>query len=133
MAAAARKAAADPLKGSILEVVPEQEASRFATPESVREFADKLKTTFLECRDFGHRWQPFRVDADGGAWIRIFRCSRCKTERTQKLNARGAIMANQYEYPDGYQSTGLGRIDNDGRNAIRLATISRVFSRGGGQ
>ena len=115
------------LRGTILEPVQEREAPRFATPESVREYAATLKTTFLECRDMGHRWQPFKVDAVGGTYVRVFRCSRCKTEREQTLDARGHIMRNSYEYPDGYQSKGLGRMDDDGRSALRLASIERVF------
>ena len=111
----------------------------FADPEDVADWAADLPDSFLACRE-NHNWKPLDVD-----WLdfhgepcgptrahsigRVRRCTRCKTRRVQTLDLRGAIVRSHYEYPEGYQSEGLGRIVGDGRNLLRLESVTRDLSK----
>lgn len=58
------------------------------------------------------------------------KCSRCKTERSQTYTRSGTrVGTGRYRYPDGYQLKGLGFLDEDGRDAFRLASITRLMPR----
>lgn len=95
----------------------------------VREFAASLPASFLQCRELGHLWRPYRAGRhpDGG-FERVLRCSRCRTRREQALSAMGMVLTNKYVYPDGYQTEhGLGRIVGEGRGMLRLESIKRVL------
>jgi hypothetical protein len=39
----------------------------------------------------------------------------------------GSILGGSYEYPDGYQHKGLGRLDGADRDSLRLESLLRVF------
>lgn len=101
---------------------------RWADVDAVAEFAEGLPERFLHCREMNHNWRPFDVGRhkDGG-YERTLRCVRCKTRKVQHLDVRGMpVGGTRYEYPDGYQSDGLGRIVGEGRGALRLESIKRL-------
>lgn len=100
----------------------------YADPGDVREFAGTLPEKFLHCREMNHNWRPYTVGGhpDGG-YERVLRCTRCRTRRVQHLTASGAVISSKYIYPDGYESKGLGRIVGEGRDALRLESIKRVY------
>lgn len=104
----------------------------FANTDDVRAFAEELPDKFLHCREMNHNWRPFDVGShkDGG-YERTLRCSRCYTRKVQHLDSAGMpVGGTRYEYPEGYQSDGLGRIVGEGRGALRLASITRFMSKG---
>jgi hypothetical protein len=37
------------------------------------------------------------------------------------------VLGGSYEYPDGYQHKGLGRLDGADRDSLRLESLLRVF------
>jgi hypothetical protein len=102
----------------------------YADRESVEEFAAKLSVSFLQCRELGHIWKPWtaRFDEEHNSFERALRCPRCKTERHETLSLRGAKLKNHYVYPDGYTTDGLGRIVGEGRDALRVESITRTLT-----
>lgn len=103
---------------------------RTADVDDVAEFAEQLPERFLWCREMGHNWRPFSASRyrDGG-FLRILRCSRCKTERHQEISNRGAVTASKYVHPAGYLHKGMGRIVGEGRGILRLESIKRVVNK----
>ena len=96
----------------------------------IADWAADLKESFLYCREMGHNWRPYSAGRyrDGG-FKRVLRCVRCKTKREQEISNRGAVMSNQYIYPEGY-SCEFGRIVGDGRGMLRLESIKRIVAKG---
>jgi hypothetical protein len=39
----------------------------------------------------------------------------------------GTVLGGSYDYPQGYQHVGLGRLDGADRDALRLESLLRVF------
>lgn len=101
------------------------------TATDVAEFAASLSESFLLCREMGHNWRPYtaRWDDEHVVYDRIIRCSRCYTERHQTLSPRGHVLSSGYNYPDGYQSHGLGRLDGESRDQIRLESLLRAIDK----
>lgn len=109
-------------------------AAGTANPREVAAWADELPDKFLTCRDMGHQWRPHsaRWDSKERAYVRVLRCGRCKTDRVQVIDAYGGIVSGSYDYPDGYTApSGTGRINGDGRSALRLTSTLRLVSRFG--
>lgn len=95
--------------------------------KALSQWADSLSDNMLLCRDIGHQWRPHnaRFLDEMSVWERSLRCARCRTERLQLLSARGHVLSNRYEYPDGYQTPrGSGRVDSDMRDELRLASVT---------
>ena len=98
----------------------------------VESFAAGLDQSHLLCRELGHLWSPWTAGlTDGGGYVRILRCPRCLTERHQVLDGRAHVVSNVYRYPDGYQHKGLGRIVGEGRDMLRLESITRTLDNSG--
>lgn len=103
----------------------------YADPKDVAQWAEELTASYLECRELGHLWRPFaaRWVPEDRYYERVLRCTRCKTKRVQTLSRRGEVVLSHYVYPDGYQSNGMGRIVGDGRDALRLESLTRFLSK----
>lgn len=86
----------------------------------------------LQCRDFGHSWRPFTAEyiPQRRQYLEALRCSRCRAQRLRLLGQRGELLANRYVYPDGYLVQGLGRLDSDDRDALRLASLQLLLEQG---
>lgn len=102
----------------------------YADLDTVQEFAEELKETFLHCRELGHNWRPYTVGRhpDGG-FERTLRCSRCRTKRVQSLSRTGMVLTNKYVHPAGYLLEGLGRIVGEGRGVLRLESMKRIIEK----
>jgi hypothetical protein len=92
------------------------------------DWAGELTDSHLLCRDIGHSWRPAHAGiGEGGAWERVLRCQRCRTERQQTVQRDGAVYGNSYSYPVGYLAPkGLGAYDSDARSSLRLASLQRL-------
>lgn len=96
-------------------------------------FAHSLGDKVLACRELGHTWRPFAVEpvierrAIRG-FVRVMRCSQCRTERHQTLDGRGGIVDNRYRYPDGYLATNVEPGTYD-RATFRLEAVTRWMER----
>lgn len=113
-------------RASALQVVNDESLAHL---KDVQAFAAELPASFLQCRELGHLWRPYRagLHPDGG-YERVLRCGRCRTRREQSLSVMGMVLTNKYVYPDGYQTEhGLGRIVGEGRGMLRLESIKRVL------
>lgn len=99
----------------------------YADPHEVADFAADLSDRFLECRDTGHIWKRLsaRWYPHLGEYRRVHRCRGCRSERTQRLSDKGAVLSTTIDYTEGYLATGLGRIVGDGRDLLRLETMGR--------
>lgn len=105
---------------------PRRRSPAFAPTEEVESFAAGLPKRFLLCRTLQHNWSPWTARlADGGGFEQVLRCTRCHSERHQLLTPRGHVVSETRTYPDGYLHKGLGRIAGEGRDAIRLESITR--------
>lgn len=103
-----------------------------ADPKVVAAWSEDLPDSFIMCRDMGHTWRPFRArfSSDANGYERVLRCGRCKTERSQTISMSGLILSGAYTYPEGYQApAGTGRIDGNGRGALRLESTMRLIAK----
>ena len=100
-----------------------------ADPDEVKSFAATLSTEHLACRTMQHRWQPFEAkwQKDDAAYLVTYLCDRCATTRTQWIDRFGDVVKGSYEYEDGYQHKGMGRIVGRGRSALRLENLTRLM------
>jgi hypothetical protein len=107
-----------------------EEKMHLAATEDVREFAEQLPEKFLLCRELGHNWRPFTASRyrDGG-FLRILKCPRCRSERHQELSSRGGVVANKYVHAEGYLHKGQGRITGDGRDVLRLVSLTHTLGK----
>lgn len=109
--------------------MPANDPPRYADAAEVAAQAQEWPDEFLECRTDGHVWRPAR--ATWNAALRYFyavrRCSRCGTEAHAELTERGHVTAKWYVYADGYLTKRIGRIVGDGRDALRLASLQRLY------
>lgn len=98
---------------------------------AVKSFAADLPDEFLLCRELHHHWKPWTVAREGRSYIRVLRCSRCTTERHQKLSHRGEVLGTHYVHPEGYlREAGSGRITGEGLNLLRLESLNRTTKKG---
>lgn len=103
--------------------------SGYADPQAVFDRANDWNDEVLQCRTYGHIWQP-----RGAVWNKRHafysisqQCPRCTSERTQEMSVTGHIYAQWITYAEGYLSQGLGRIVGESRDVIRLASVTRTF------
>jgi hypothetical protein len=105
--------------------------SRKLTPKTVARnevvaWANHLPEAYLECRDLSHDPRPYTAKwyPRERVYVRVLRCSRCKTLRTQMLSETGHILSSHYGYEKGYLAPpGTGRLTGDERARIRLITV----------
>lgn len=88
-----------------------------------------MRSDYLQCRDFGHAWRPYtaRWEESERAYESTLRCSRCKAKRVRLIDKRGHQVGSDYDYPDGYLITGMGRLTGDDRAALRLESVLRIL------
>lgn len=110
-----------------------------ASRRDAEEFASRLKKAHLTCRSYGHAPLPSSVT------IVTLEGNRRKKYYEQTLTCRnrcgvkwrllidmgtGIQLYRKADYSDanGYLAKGIGRIDSDGKGAIRLEAITRNFT-----
>lgn len=82
----------------------------------------------IYCRDFGHAWEPFTAHrVKGGGYDQVLRCGRCTTQRRRALDRYGDPVHSRYDYADGYQIKGLGRITGTDKGQLRIAAVERMI------
>jgi hypothetical protein len=83
----------------------------------------------LLCRDFGHSWRPYTAEwiPQRRHYVETLMCQRCRTARLRLLDEYGSLLANRYQYEDGYLIHGVGRLTGDDRDALRLAGLRAVM------
>jgi hypothetical protein len=88
-----------------------------------------LRTTYLQCRDFGHSWRPYTAvwDSDYNVYRTALRCTRCHTTRHRDINRRGEQLSNRYDYADGYIIKGSGRLTGEDRDTLRLTSLEQLL------
>lgn len=99
---------------------------RVADPGDVKAFARKLPQAFLQCRRWGHAWDPFTVAKIGRSFESIIQCRRCRTRRVELMTSGGEITKSHHLYPEGYLAVGMGHIVGEGRNILRLEVVKRM-------
>jgi hypothetical protein len=112
----------------------------YLEPRDIDEFADQIKTNYLECRVHGHNRTPSNasVIAAGDLGIvskdtyvmKTLRCrNRCGVVWQQVINMRtGEIVIDggpDYSRAPLYLAKGLGRLAKSDRNILRLEQLKR--------
>jgi hypothetical protein len=100
----------------------------YATTKDVKTFASDLADELLNCRQFGHSWEPYTVELNGRLYEQVLRCKSCETERVLSINKRGQVLKSHYRYADGYVLEALGRIVGDARAVLRVEGITRLLT-----
>jgi hypothetical protein len=100
---------------------------KVATPKEVRSVVKDMSDEFLQCRDFGHNWRQSRVVKVKGGFERTLYCNTCKTNRDQFLSPRGEVLHTSYDYAEGYQIKGLGRVQSEAKSVLRLQSLNRAI------
>lgn len=94
--------------------------------QHVTDVAQRYSNAFLACRDYGHSWRTLNAAwLAGGGVERRLRCTSCKCERVQILDAQGYIVASHYEYPGGYRIDGVGSLTANDRAVLRRTHVVR--------
>lgn len=114
--------------------------AEYLAPRDIDEFADQIKTNYLECRVHGHNRTPSNVQMVDTSELGIvstdpfalktMRCrNKCGVIWTQVINMNtGAIAIDggpDYSRAPLYLAKGLGRLTRDGRNKLRLEQLQR--------
>ncbi len=95
---------------------------------NLRQVVDDMSTDFVQCRDWGHSWEPYTArPAEHGCFASVLRCKRCKNVRTRIIGPRGQVISSGYDYPDGYLVQGMGRLTGTDRDMLRLSSIMRLM------
>lgn len=81
----------------------------------------------LMCRDLRHTWEPFDAWKEGRGFIRVLKCSRCDSHRTQKLDSQGYVLTSSMKYSDGYVRKEGGRMTAEERADIRQLNVMRTL------
>lgn len=110
--------------------------AEYAKPRDVKAFAEGLAQQQLLCRTYGHSFNPFtvtRAKTEGKRSVyyeQILRC-KCKVKRRLLLSSRGSVISSTYDYTDapGYLTKGIGRVVGEGRDVLRLESITRLIER----
>lgn len=97
--------------------------------EAAQELIAGSDREFLICRTLGHKFNEAtsRVTRSAGRFRWSMDCSRCGASRTKILSLNGRIVGSTYNYPKGYKSHGIGRLDARGMAKIRIHVITRVI------
>lgn len=112
-------------------MTPRNEPPLFASVRDVRKAAKAMPDEFLACRDLRHNWQLARLVEVKGGFERTLWCRSCKTNRHQVLSRSGEILSSSaHDYPVGYLLKGIGRVDVDGRAAMRKESLLRALASG---
>lgn len=88
-----------------------------------------MPTDHLQCRDFGHAWRPYHAEwsAELRCYVSELRCSRCRTVRQRLISRTGEQLKSGYQYVDGYQLKGIGRLTGHDRDFLRLESLRHVL------
>ena len=106
-----------------------------ATFEEVADAAQAWSDAVLRCRLLGHAWEQYHSEhiLRFRYWHVQFRCERaCGVEKWEEWTERGLVTAKGMNYPrdeDGkplYLLEGVGRVNTDGRGALRLESVGRM-------
>lgn len=83
---------------------------------------------FKMCRAFGHQWRPTTVEVERDhktqekVYVQFMACGCCDTQKSVRMDPKGFIKGNRYEYPKGYQLK--GRMTRAAKAGMRKDTIS---------
>ena len=89
------------------------------------EAIDAWSDGVIECRaEFQHQWRRLTVAHRPGFFTIRQRCTRCRNERERDINERGYVVSKwRRTYRPGYLLAGLGRLDEDHRATLRIASL----------
>lgn len=98
-----------------------------ADPAAVHELIDEWPDEYLACRAGNHHWTPSRVEDARSFWLITEICPRCTSEREYDIHpvTGQQFGAKRIHYPDDFLAKGVGRIGQEGRDSIRLASVMR--------
>ena len=100
----------------------------WADPQDIADATAGWSDAVIACRAYGHSWRPATVTMHLGTYTIRQRCNRrCGTERECAMDSAGHYVKRwQLQYREGYLISHLGRVDQEGRAIIRLASIRHL-------
>jgi hypothetical protein len=86
---------------------------------------DQWSDGVIECRaEFQHQWRRSTVAHRPGVYTIRQRCARCRNERERDISETGYVLTKwRRTYRPGYLLTGLGRLSEDSRATLRIASL----------
>jgi hypothetical protein len=89
------------------------------------EAIDQWSDGVIECRaDTQHQWRRLTVAHRPGFFTIRQRCARCRNERERDINEQGYVLTKwRRTYRPGYLLSGVGRLDEDHRATLRIASL----------
>lgn len=78
----------------------------------------------LLCRDIRHSWQPYDAWETRKGFVRVLRCSRCRSQRIEELDREGYVVSKRMKYPQGYLRKDGGRLTKKETALIRRHNTS---------
>lgn len=58
---------------------------RSVPPPSLRRLLSGMPTDYVQCRDFGHRWEPWTARRVAEGYESVLRCQRCDTRKARAV------------------------------------------------
>jgi hypothetical protein len=113
----------------LLQMTTLSSGTKYADPAEVEKKAQSWTDEILNCRLYSHNWRPSRAKwEENGTVLHTVRvCSSCDSEKHYEMTRSGNVFSTWYVYSEGYLSVGLGRIVGEGRDVLRVASISREY------
>lgn len=64
------------------------------------------------------------ADKVRGGWVETLVCERCQSEKDRRYNSKGRVIEyGQPRYAEGYLISGFGRMGEEARDVINLASL----------
>lgn len=100
--------------------------TRWADVNDVKDAVDNWSDEIVQCRIYGHLWEPHNVVKRRMGYTVTQRCDSCGNRRWQDMDLRGYAQDWHYQYVEDYRVENLGRIEFNGRAVLRLATLRNM-------
>jgi hypothetical protein len=100
----------------------------YASSARIREAVEDWTDAQIQCRAYQHNWRSLSVFHRPGIYTIVQRCTRCKNERERDMDESGGVIGKwKTTYRPGYLlGPNVGRVDGDGRDIIRLASLRHM-------
>jgi len=102
--------------------------AQVATKEALAAQMKRWTRDEMVCRTYQHRWDAYTVEPEGKNLLSTLFCARCESYKYELIDgSSGHVLKRSRDYPPGYLTVGLGRIQGPRRDELRLETAKRFL------